>query len=287
MTLAATGPIEYKTASLQHRGSPVSNPFIIWTMQRTGGTSLTELLMAMSEHKSVDHEPFNWRRDPRCFAPVSRAWAETQNRRELRASLAKIFAEGCLIKHCYEFHLPSFNRNLVQAAAEFPEYRHIHLLRRDELGRLTSKFIAQANGTWFREYGSKVYNEIRAGRRRLAPLPVEQVVEQYNHAREAADQMRRMLKNNGVVFRPLFYEELFVGGREKRLGRLALLLQFLGFEGDAIDRHRPLIDEKIFKSGQNTASVLRFVPNLDKVVEAVAAAGYRGPVPKAVQPAAQ
>jgi hypothetical protein len=175
----------------------------------------------------------------------------------------------------------------VQAAAEVPEYRHIHLLRRDELGRLTSKFIAQANGTWFREYGGKVYNEIRAGRRRLAPLPVEQVVEQYNHAREAADQMRRMLKNNGVVFRPLFYEELFVGGREKRLGRLALLLQFLGFEGDAIDRHRPLIDEKIFKSGQNTASVLRFVPNLDKVVEAVAAAGYRGPVPKAVQPATQ
>src|SRR4029077_7075287 len=120
------------------------------------------------------------------------------------------------IKHCYEFHLPSFNRNLVQAAAKFPEYRHIHLLRRDDLGRLTSKFIAQPNGPWFREYDSKVYNEIRAGRRRLAPLPVEQVVEQYNHAREAADQMRRMLKNNGVVFRPLFYEELFVGGREKR-----------------------------------------------------------------------
>jgi hypothetical protein len=50
----------------------VSSPFIIWTMQRTGGTTLTDLLMSMSEHPGAEHEPFNWaRKQPRQFWPIT------------------------------------------------------------------------------------------------------------------------------------------------------------------------------------------------------------------------
>jgi hypothetical protein len=248
-------------------------------MQRTGGTSLTELLMALSEHRAADHEPFNFGRDPRQFASVSRHFAETSDVEALHQGLARILAGRYLIKHCYEFHNPQFNRELLFAAAGSP-YRHIHLLRRDELSRLVSKFIAQSNGTWFKDYARSVYSQIRAAKRKLAPLPVQQVVRQYRQVRQAADDMRQWLRGAGVPLLSLDYEDLFVGAADERLQRLRQLLQFLDFAPDTIERHRELIDDKIFKSGQDTASIVEFVPNYREVAAALAAAGCRGPLPE-------
>ena len=255
----------------------MSYPFIIWTMQRTGGTSLTELLMELSEHKPADHEPFNWQHNPRQFAAISGGWARTRDLAALHRDLAAIFAARYLIKHCYEFHAPSFNRELMRAAAA-AGYRYIHLLRRDELSRILSKFIAQANGTWFKDYSGKVYAEIRAGRRRLAPLPVGQMVEQYRHARRMANDMRRLLQEIGSPIWDVDYEDLFAGEPQVRRENLRQLLLFLGFEEGTIDAARRLIDEKLLDSGQDTASILRFIPNFHDITAAFAAAGYRMPV---------
>ena len=70
----------------------MSYPFFIWTMQRTGGTALTDLLMQMSEHPQAEHEPFNWaRKKPRQFWPITEAWGNTKNEAQLNASLDEIF----------------------------------------------------------------------------------------------------------------------------------------------------------------------------------------------------
>ena len=252
-------------------------PFIIWTMQRTGGTSLSELLMALSEHRAAEHEPFNFERDPRQFAAVARHWHEAREIAALRQGLNRILADNYLIKHCYEFHAVALNRELIQASVGTP-FRHIHLLRRDELSRLVSKFIAQSNGTWFKDYARTVYDDIRTGRRRLASLPVNQVVQQFRQTRRAAEDMRQWLRGAGVPAMALDYEDLFVGDREERLRHLARLLQFLGFDDDVPEQHRELIEDKIFASGQDTASVMEFVPNLRAVVAALAAAGC--PIPQ-------
>ncbi|AXI46082.1 hypothetical protein C1J03_08665 [Sulfitobacter sp. SK012] len=37
----------------------MSHAYFIWTMQRTGGTTLAILLRRLSEHPSVEDEPFN------------------------------------------------------------------------------------------------------------------------------------------------------------------------------------------------------------------------------------
>lgn len=34
-------------------------PFIIWTLQRTGGTNLAQRLVELSGLKGAQHEPFN------------------------------------------------------------------------------------------------------------------------------------------------------------------------------------------------------------------------------------
>ena len=53
----------------------MSRPFIVWTMQRTGGTALAQTLMGLSEHPAAEHEPFNWAQDkPREFWPNVETW---------------------------------------------------------------------------------------------------------------------------------------------------------------------------------------------------------------------
>ena len=84
-------------------------------MQRTGGTSLTELLMDMSEHRSAEHEPFNWaKKQPRQFWPITDAWNNTKNSEALRASFGDLLEQRYLIKHCYELLSMSFNLHLMQ-----------------------------------------------------------------------------------------------------------------------------------------------------------------------------
>ena len=250
----------------------MSYPFLIWAMQRTGGTPLTELLTQISEHPSAEHEPFNWRGNkPREFASVTRTWHETQNVAAASAALSEILSQCYLIKHCYELHPMSFNSLLMKAAAE-TDYRHVLLLRRDETARLISKFAAQKTGAWFRDYAATVVADLASGKRRLDPLPVEQIVERYNHCRKMTAAIRQRMQELGVMPHLVYYEDLYGGDREARLGHLDSLLGFLGFDAQTVAEHRGLIDDKIFNSGEDIPSVARFAPNIAEVRAALAAA---------------
>ncbi len=242
-------------------------------MQRTGGTSLTDLLMEMSEHKSAQHEPFNWaKKQPRQFWPITDAWNTTKNADVLRASLEGLFAQRYLIKHCYELLSMSFNMHMMQVAAETP-YRHVLLMRRDEPSRLVSKFIAEAQGTWFKDYSRKVFTQVSDGERQLTPLPVDRVVGHYRHSHDATKFVADTLRGLEVEMLPVHYEDLYLGDREARLVHLQRLFDFLGFTPEDLERHHSLIEEKIFDSGQNTRSVAPLLPNLGAVLEALQSAG--------------
>lgn len=259
----------------------MSYPFVIWTMQRTGGTSLTDLLMEMSEHPKAEHEPFNWaKKKPRQFWPITEAWGNTKNEIELHKSLDEIFAERFLIKHCYELHGMPFNIHLMNAAAK-TDYRHILLLRRDEAARLISKFVAEGQGTWFKDYAKKVFKEVAHGQRKLGPLPVERVISHYKQCRENTAQIRANLKRLGVDCLEVFYEDLYVGEHEPRLERLHELLDFLGFTPPEVAGNEKKIQNAIFHSGQNTRAVAPFIPNLQDVNDALARAGCPGAVASA------
>ena len=256
----------------------MSRPFFIWTMQRTGGTALADLLMEMSEHRSTEHEPFNWSRtSPRQFWPVAEAWNRSHDADELSGALETIFAQNHLIKHCYELFATPFNEHLVQALAK-TGYRHIHLLRRDEYARLMSKFVAEAQGTWFRDYARKVYAEIADGRRTLEPVPIAAMVRHYHHCRRATDTVSGWLAELGTDSRLVYFEDLFEGERDARLFHLRGLLDFLGFSAEDVERHRHLIEAKIFHAGQDTRStVAAHLPNYRDACRALSEAGCGTP----------
>jgi hypothetical protein len=249
----------------------LSFPFIIWTLQRTGGTSLTELLMLMSEHKATDHEPFHL---SRAFGRVTEHWLATHDVAVLDRAMAQIFAERYLIKHCYELLPESLNAALARAAAKAP-YRHVLLLRRDELSRLVSMSIAEANGTWFRDWARKVYSDVAKGDRRFEPLSLERIVTHYKGCLASTAHTKKLLKKLRIAPLRLFYEDLYMGERETRIAVLHKLFDFLDLSAETRALHQQDIEDKIFAGGHETAKVLQHVPNLMAVETALAAAGYR------------
>lgn len=255
----------------------MSYPFLIWTMHRSGGTSLIRLLMDMSEHKSAEPEPFNWGRSrTRQFAYVTMAWRENHDKAAFAAAVADIFAQRYVIKHCYQMFSPQFNRNLMEAAAK-TEYRHVFLKRRDELARVVSQFVAEATGGWHPEMALRIYENVRSGKRKLPPIPVDEAVARILSSRKRSDEILRFVEEFRVPHHFVYHEDIYHGERETRLVRLYEVLDFLGFTDEDIEKHRALIEEKIFNRGQNTPSVARYVPNLAAVVAAVRAVGYEPP----------
>ena len=241
----------------------MSSPFLIWTMQRTGGTSLTELLMEMSEHRSAEHEPFNWaKKQPRQFWPITEAWNTSHNAEVLRASL-----EGPV-----RAALP--HQALLRAAQHVVQHAS-HAGRGRDRPTATSSCAAGTSprascrssspsrrGRGFKDYARKVFTQVAEGDRKLAPLPVDRVVGHYRHSEDSTAFINDTLASLDVPRLEVWYEDLYTGGREARLSHLHGLFDFLGFTPEEVAEHRALIDEKIFQSGQNTRSVASLLPNL-------------------------
>jgi FkbM family methyltransferase len=255
----------------------MSYPFVLWTLQRTGGTLLAELLMQASDHPPAEHEPFNWARDkPRQFWPIVEAWTASRDRVALLKDLEALAARRFLIKHCYELFPLAFNVALIEATAK-AGYRHILLRRLDEGGRLVSKFIAETQGTWFADYGREVYAEVKQARRELQPLPVDQMVAQYHHARHGTAALRRAFEERGVSVLETTYEDLYRSEPVLRAQHIATLLEALDVRPEARASATAAFLDKARQGGQQTFSVLSYVPNIEEVVEGLAAAGCPAP----------
>lgn len=255
----------------------MSHPFVIWTMQRTGGSALAEILMDMSEHPKTEHEPFNWSRDqPRQFWPIVETWTASRDGAALATDLAGLASRGFLIKHCYELFNMTFNVALLEATAK-AGYRHILLLRRDEGARLVSKFIADAQGTWFAEYGREVYAEVGEGRRQLSPIPVDQVVAQYHHSQNCTAALGRAFGEHRISVMELTYEELYLAERASRSQRFGAVLETLAFPLEDRPSKIEAFLDRTKLGGQRTSGVLSRVPNIEEVVEGLAAAGCAAP----------
>ena len=107
-------------------------PFIIWTLQRTGGTSLRVFLEHALGGVQVLAEPFNI--NDEC-GWVTKGWDQRKNQNETQNSLAVALKEKPLMKHTFELRLNGFNLELLNAAISL-EYQHIFLGRRDEVARI-------------------------------------------------------------------------------------------------------------------------------------------------------
>jgi len=243
----------------------MSYAFVLWTLQRTGGTTLMNLLSGLSEHRAAEHEPFNYEAsDKRQFGNVYPNWIKTRSVNRL----VEICRGHVLIKHVYDKFDDDFNASLASASYR-AGYRQIHLMRRDDLARLASKGIAKAEGTWYPgDDVAQIFAEVRSGRRQLQPLDVHGLMREHRLAQQKQKKIvaihRKRLRCHTV-----FYEDICTGPSEERLAGFFALTDFLGIDRNKVARNREMIEYRLMSDGQNTAMVLPYLPNLAELQTAV------------------
>ncbi len=245
----------------------MSFPFIIWTLQGSGGPPLAELLTSISEHKTDE-------RQHQHLSRLAETWGTTLEPEAASSQIDQMLSERLLICHYYELCPMAFNIALITAISQ-TDYRHIFLMRRDELSRLFSQAVAQSTEAWFRDKSSGGLTA--GGRRRPGALAVANVVSQYQHCHQRTDQIRHALATHKVDYTDLYFEDIYTGAIEGRLSRLHKLLDFLAFSPEAVDAHRSTINTRISEAGSVHRPGARFIPNLRDAVDALVAAGCPSP----------
>lgn len=201
-------------------------PFIIWTLQRTGGTNLTKHLAKRTTFKPIHAEPFN---KPRIYGEVSKAWLANRDPAALRTSIAEVLAKNECIKQCVDMVPLEVSRILAELSAA-ADWRHMFLFRREPLGRILSKVYAERTKVWGPSHVDKVENDAEAF---VEPLNVEQLLKEETRN---VDWLNRVWKELKAVKAPvvtLAYEDLYGPDTELAAKALTNLLQMLGLSRDS------------------------------------------------------
>lgn len=120
------------------------NPLIIWTFRRSGGTNLAQAVFDFSEHKTVEHEPFNI---DRIFGQVTIDFERTGDIDSARLSIRKILEQKVNIKHCLEI-IPVQLNSLLAEESLLAGYSHMFLYREKPSDRLLSLNYALKTNIW-------------------------------------------------------------------------------------------------------------------------------------------
>ena len=182
-------------------------PYVIFTLRRTGGTSLTGFLTKVSHFPSSQHEPLN---KDRVWGYIAQDYAKTGDAATMEAALLNVLKPRPNIKHCIEICHPAITRSLITQTAALG-YKTFVLTRRDEVGRQLSLALSKVTGAWGPEQAAKIYPLIISGEKQLPPLDLVKPLRQVNHDAVALGRTLTQLRNQQVPFEWLVFEELYKG----------------------------------------------------------------------------
>lgn len=217
---APTSPAAAATPTVAAGGTPV-RPFIIWTLQRTGGTNLAQALFTSSGGQGL-HEPFN---ADRVYADVNKRWSQTQDAAALAKALDEICDTGVRIKHCVEMVAPELNVALARAAQQ-RGYGHVFLFRRRSVDRLLSLHFAQKTGIW----GKKVRGKTDPNKALSEPIPVEKLIAHQRRCDQQLTIVYQELLALGAKPMLVAFEDVYMTPGEEPRQRISQLLDNLGIE---------------------------------------------------------
>lgn len=255
------------------------HPFIIWTLQRTGGTNLTQRLTERSGLPGTEHEPFNL---GRVFGHVTEQWARDKNPDQLRRAMEEICKRGVIIKHCVETVPWEITEALARASAS-AGYRHLFLYRKNALDRLLSLHFAQKTGVWgpnmqqfARLTGARESNPHASpdatGMEVLAEaVPVQKMVKHEKSCVQTLTRTWHALNALGAKPRAIAYEDIYrTADPEQPVHILLPLLRYLGMSGsDAEDR--AWVGDVVGKGDQGTRDKYRDLPGVGELAKHIQA----------------
>lgn len=239
---------------------------MIWTMRRTGGTTLASLLSTLSRYIGVQHEPFN---GERMYGHISGAFAQTGDVAQLGADLKACLARKPLIKHCYEMMPPAFNEVLLEVSTALG-YRHIILDRRNETDRIVSLELAHLTGAWGSEDAKKIYPAIEAGEVVLEPLDIQRAKREMHLCNTRRQELVQTMAEAQPAPFVVYFEDVY---SDPQAGRalIARLLAFLGIRPEDHAEYEQMVTDALLRRGQNSARILQAVPGVDAAIETLEA----------------
>lgn len=235
-------------------------PCIIWTLQRTGGTNLTQRLVELAGIEATQHEPFNVGRK---YGDVTQAWIAHQDEAALNRSILGIVAQMKIIKHCVEMVPFAVTRSLAQAAMQ-AGYKHFFLYREQARDRLLSLHFAKKTGVWGPNMNKGEIEEEKLSE----TIPITHLIK---HEEQCVANLRRTwnyLNEGGVRPMALSYEQIYRVSPAEAEIRLRLLLEYLGLAHSRKSAHKFVLDV-LGKGDQGTRDKYRGFPGIDDFEQAL------------------
>ena len=235
----------------------MSDPYMIWTMRRTGGTSLASLLMRYAPFPPLEHEPFN---AGRVWHHIVEKFQAPDGSVATEAALRSALRDRPVIKNCYDLHPRTLHALLLRLTTELG-YRHIVLDRGNEADRVLSLALAAQTSVWGYQSARREYSEILEGRRKLEPIPEANVLEPMRRAQARRVWLADALEAAGITPHVVFFEEIYspeVDGK----ARVRAIFRFLDTPMEPADQFEVDLHETVHEKSQGSARILPLVPNI-------------------------
>jgi LPS sulfotransferase NodH len=237
---------------------PVS-PFILFAHARSGSNNLAACLNAHPAVR-VAEEPFHEKYS--VWHPGQRNYNQfIVDIPTLLESLHEIFSTYNGIK-ILDYQL---SEALYTHLLRMPDYRLIFLRRRNLLEAVVSGLIAEQTAVWRA-------SDLQAGNResysRLTPLPIKDVRDRLNYAREIQDYYRRIaLERHPTSTLFVDYEDLYTTDVSHNLAILSEICAFVGISPPNSDA----VDEYINPKRARISNMVRYdaLPNFTEINQAL------------------
>ncbi|QBF34266.1 hypothetical protein [Thalassococcus sp. S3] len=213
----------------QTQSTPV--PFIIWTMQRTGGTNLSRNLLEMSPFRA-EQEPFN---RPRVYGHIMQAWekdrfGDEDTKKAAVANVEKavhdILAKNENIKHCVEMVPWRISSSLAKASVD-QDYKSLFLIRENSLQRLLSMEYARRTKVWGPSHEKPDEATDPAFD---APLDIDALLEHETMGITRLNDFWKSLKAQGAKPHVISFEQVYEADFETACAAVSATTTYLGFD---------------------------------------------------------
>lgn len=223
-------------------------PVVVWTLQRTGGTSLASALTKLFPNPTIEHEPFN----------KGRIWSrllagDSPCEEQVRSALPSLLAERPLIKHCCELHPLWVSRALLDTTVRVG-YKHVILIRFSEEDRMKSLIFATKTSIYGRE--SRLHlndSDILSTLRQSRSPDVDGEVRRSRESVAAIRKVKLLLTGKGIEHFVVGFEDLYLGGAPIMSNPYFLsLLEYIEAPPDSITENASFLERRMHGNAQGT-----------------------------------
>jgi hypothetical protein len=230
-------------------------PYIIYTLRRTGGTSLAAFLSRVSSFPTVQHEPFN---PERAWGAITQDWLKVQDKTRARAQIDAVLQRRPNVKHCVEVVPIGITRILIDLCQSLG-YAQFVLHRRSEADRLMSLYMAMSTGAWGGKDTEEIYRSLRSGAREALPVSPETVVRRAGADAAAMGETLMQLRSKGIDFGWLVFEEIYADATS----RLDTAVEIARRMARSVDRMDPNLKTFLESPGQGSTAAMGLVPGAE------------------------